>query len=131
MIVSDWYQNLQKPFWAPPAFVFGPIWSFLYALILVSYGFVFYQFFKGKISFFVLLPFILNLIFNFAFTPIQFVLKDNTLAVFDILLVLFTLIWAIRVIYPKYKWVTLINLPYLLWVIIATTLQISITYLNR
>ena len=131
MNTVNWYQRLQKPSWAPPSWVFGPVWSFLYTLILISYGYVFYQFFKGKIPFMTLLPFILNLVFNFAFTPIQFGLRDNTLAVFDILLVLTTLIWAIFAIYPIYKWVALINVPYLLWVTIATTLQITITYLNR
>lgn len=131
MNTPDWYQNLIKPSWAPPASVFGPIWTFLYALIIISYGYVFYQFFKGKISFMIILPFILNLVFNFAFTPIQFILRDNTLAFLDILLVLTTLIWAIVAIYPTHKWISYINAPYLVWVIIATTLQISITYLNR
>lgn len=131
MSTADWYQNLIKPSWAPPAFIFGPVWSFLYTLILVSYGFVFYRFFKGKISFVVLLPFLLNIGFNLIFSPIQFGLQNNILALIDILLVLITLIWAIIVIYPIHKWVALINVPYLVWVIIATTLQITITYLNR
>jgi tryptophan-rich sensory protein len=43
----------------------------------------------------VALPFALNLIFNLAFTPIQFGLKNNLLATFDILLVVGTLIWAL------------------------------------
>lgn len=131
MSTVDWYQNLIKPSWAPPAYIFGPVWSFLYTLIFVSYGFVFYRFFKGKISFVILLPFILNILFNLAFSPIQFGLQNNILALIDIVLVLITLIWAIIVIYPIHKWVALINIPYLVWVIIATTLQITITYLNR
>lgn len=131
MSTADWYQNLVKPSWAPPASVFGPVWTFLYTLIIISYGYVFYQFSKGKISFAVLLPFILNIAFNLIFTPIQFGLQNNYLALVDILLVLITLIWAIFVIFPVYRWVALINIPYLIWVIIATTLQITITYLNR
>jgi tryptophan-rich sensory protein len=51
----------------------------------------------------VALPFILNLIFNILFTPIQFGLKNNLLATVDILLVLGTLIWALVAIYPHVK----------------------------
>ncbi len=73
----------------------------------------------------------LNLIFNFAFTPLQFGLKNNILAAVDILLVLITLVWAMKTIYPYKKWITYIQIPYLLWVSFATILQLAITYLNR
>lgn len=130
MQMMDWYQNTIRPDWAPPAWIFGPVWSVLYTIIAISFGYVFYLFFKKKISFIVLLPFILNLIFNFAFTPIQFGLQNNLLAAIDILLVLITLIWSILVIHKHAPWVSYINIPYLLWVSFATILQLSVTYLN-
>jgi len=73
------------------------------------------------------LPFALNLVFNFAFTPLQFGLKNNLLASIDILLILATLIWALYVIWPYMRWVVYANIPYLLWVSFATILQITIT----
>ncbi len=79
----------------------------------------------------VILPFILNLIFNFAFTPLQFGLKNNLFAAIDILLVLGTLVWAMIAIYPHAKWISYMQIPYLLWVSFATVLQLTITYLNR
>jgi len=130
MKAYDWYKTLIKPKWAPPSWLFGPVWSVLYVLIAVSYGYVVYLFFTKKISFVVLLPFILNLIFNFIFTPIQFGLRNNFLAATDILLVLATLIWAIFAIYPYANWVAYINTPYLLWVCFATVLQLTVTFLN-
>lgn len=126
-----WYQQLIRPSWAPPAFLFGPVWTVLYVLIAISFGKVFQLGFQKKILFIVVLPFILNLIFNFIFTPIQFGLKNNLLALIDILLVLGTLVWAIVVIYPHIKWVAYMQIPYLLWVSFATVLQITVTYLNR
>jgi len=87
--------------------------------------------YKKEVAFAVALPFILNLIFNFAFTPIQFGLKNNLLAALDILLVLITLIWAIVAIWPHARWLAYMQIPYLTWVSIATTLQLTITYLNR
>lgn len=131
MNTFTWYQTLIKPSWAPPSWLFGPVWTFLYALIAASFGYVGYMFFKGKLPFIVVLPFILNLIFNFAFSPIQFQLQNNWLAAIDIILVLTTLVWAMIAIYPYVKWVTFINIPYLLWVSFATVLQITITLINR
>jgi len=131
MSAYNWYQQLIKPSWSPPSWLFGPVWTFLYVLIAISFAKVGWMFFKGTIPFLVLLPFILNLIFNFAFTPIQFGLKNNYLAAVDILLVLATLIWAIIVIYPHSPWVAYIQIPYLLWVSFATILQLTITFLNK
>jgi len=127
----NWYSQLIKPSWSPPAWLFGPVWTFLYILIAISFGKVFLMFFQKKVSFIVTLPFILNLIFNFAFTPLQFGLKNNLLAAVDIILVLGTLIWAIIAIYPHVRWVAYIQIPYLLWVSFATVLQLTITYLNK
>jgi translocator protein len=127
---SSWYSELIKPEWAPPAWLFGPVWSVLYLIIAVSFGYVFYRAFQGTIPPILALPFVLNLIANAAFTPLQFSLENNLLACIDIFIVLSTLVWALYVIYPHTPWVTYVNLPYLLWVSFATVLQVTITYLN-
>lgn len=88
------------------------------------------MFFAKQIPFVVLLPFLLNIVFNVLFTWIQFGLKNLPLASIDILLVLITLVWAMVAIYPHAKWITWIQLPYLLWVSFATVLQLTITVLN-
>lgn len=133
MDTTTWYSQLIKPTWAPPSWLFGPVWTVLYAIIAVSYGTVFYKAFTGKVPWVVALPFALNLIFNLAFTPIQFGLKNDVLATADILLVVGTLVWALVAIWqaaPDLRWVVYANIPYLLWGTYATGLQITITYLN-
>jgi len=92
MQTYNWYSQLVKPSWAPPAYLFGPVWTFFYILIALSFGWVFYKIIAKKLPLKTALPFILNLIFNFAFTPIQFGFKNNLLAAGDILLVLATLV---------------------------------------
>lgn len=127
----EWYAQLKKPFFAPPSSIFGPVWGVLYIIIFSTFGYVFSLYLKKKVPFSIIIPFFLNLVFNFAFTPLQFGLKNNYLALLDILLVLTTLIWAMCKIYPFSKLVSLLQLPYLIWVSFATVLQISITYLNH
>ena len=127
----NWYSQLVKPSWAPPAWLFGPVWTVLYILIAVSFGKVLMMAWQKQIALMVALPFILNLVFNFAFTSIQFGLRNNLLAAADILLVLATLIWAMAAIYPHARWIAYIQIPYLLWVLFATVLQLTVTYLNR
>ncbi|MEK7658782.1 MAG: TspO/MBR family protein [Patescibacteria group bacterium] len=130
MDAAIWYQSLVKPSWAPPSWLFGPVWTVLYILIAISFGFVFYKIYKKELSFKIALPFLLNLFFNFIFSPIQFGLQNNLLAAVDIILVLATLVWVMAIIYKKIRWVFWINLPYLLWVSFATILQLTVTYLN-
>ena len=124
------YQELVRPEWAPPAWLFGPVWTVLYIIIAISFGAVFYKAWKKELPDWVALPFLLNLFFNFLFTPIQFGLQNNLLAALDILLVLATLIWSMALVWKRMKWVALMNIPYLLWVSFATVLQLTITYLN-
>jgi len=128
---SSWYQALIKPEWAPPSWLFGPVWAILYAIIVFTFGKVFIEFLSKNLSWKVALPFALNLVFNLLFTTIQFGLKNNFLAAVDIFLVLITLIWAMIAIWPHARWIVYANLPYLIWVAFATGLQFTITYLNR
>ena len=129
--MNQWYKQLTKPSWSPPARLFGPVWTVLYVGIVFTFGAVVVMFVKSQISWLILLPFLLNIVFNVAFTPLQFKLRNNNLALLDIFLVLITLIWALLAIYPFATWISFVNIPYLLWVTFATVLQSSITWLNR
>jgi tryptophan-rich sensory protein len=126
----DLYQQLIKPFWAPPAWLFSPVWLLLYALMVISFGAVFYKVYKKKLPLMVSLPFVLNIVFNVAYTNIQFGLQNNVLAAIDVFLVLGTIVWMMVAIYPKVRWIAYAQIPYLLWVSFAMILQLAITYLN-
>ena len=125
------YSELRKPSWAPPSRLFGPVWTVLYLIIIVTFGKVFALYASGAVSTLVALPFALNLVFNLAFTPIQFGLKNDLLASIDIALVLATLVWALVVVHPILPYLAYWNVPYLLWVAFATVLQFTITAMNR
>jgi len=128
-----WYSQLIKPEWAPPAWIFGPVWTVLYILIAITFVTVFYKVFKKEVPTSIAAPFVLNLLFNFLFTPIQFGLQNNILALADVILVVATLIWGLVMIWrtsPKLHWIVYVNIPYLLWGSFATILQTTITILN-
>ena len=130
MTWMEWYNSLAKPTWTPAPGTIGLIWQILYPIIIVTFGFVFVQAFRRKVSWRVALPFAINLAANLIFTTIQFGLRNLPLALVDILVVWSTIIWMMVAIWPHYRWVAVAQVPYLVWVSIATVLQLSITGMN-
>lgn len=126
----EWYNSLAKPSWTPQPQTIGRIWQILYPIILVTFGFVFVQAFVRKVPWIVALPFAINLIANLVFTPIQFGMRNLPLAAIDIVLVWATIIWCMIAIWPHYKAISLAQVPYFIWVSIATVLQLTITFWN-
>ena len=86
---------------------------------------------RGRLPLLVALPFALNLAANLIFTPIQFGMRNLSLAAVDILVVWSTLVWMMLAMWPHYRWVAAAQVPYFIWVSIATVLQLSITWMNR
>jgi benzodiazapine receptor len=127
----DFYQTLAKPSWAPAPGVFGVVWSVLYPIILVAFGYVVFKVIRGDFPTSLLVPVLVNIVANIAFTPIQFGLRNLFLAEVDIVVVLVTIVWSMIAIWPHSRIASLALSPYLVWVTIATVLQTSITVLNR
>jgi len=126
----DWYNALAKPTWTPAPSTISLIWLILYPVMLVSFGFVFVQAFRGKVPWRVALPFGINLVANLLFMPIFSGLRNVPLAAADIVIVWATIICCIAVVWPVYRWVAVAQVPYLVWVSIATVIQLSITAMN-
>jgi len=125
-----WYDSLVKPSWTPEPQTIGFIWQCLYPIILITFGFVFYQAIRRKLPLNVALPFAINLVANLVFTPIQFGMRNLPLAAIDIVLVWATILWMVWAIWKHHKWIALAQVPYFVWVSLATVLQLSITFNN-
>lgn len=128
---STWYESLAKPGWTPAPATIGLVWSLLYPIIAVTFGFVFVQCLRGRLGWWVAVPFAVNLAANLIFTPIQFGWRNLPLATLDILVVWGSILWLAWTIWPHYRWVALAQAPYFVWVSLATTLQLAITWMNR
>ena len=126
----QWYQSLQKPAWTPDPGTISVIWQVLYPVIFLSFGYIFLKAIQGKIPWSVALPFLINLVANLSFTPLLFGARSLILASVDIVVVLATIIWGMAVVWRFHRWAAIVQLPYLIWVVIATSLQLTITQMN-
>jgi translocator protein len=127
----EWYNSLVKPSWTPAPSTISLIWTILYPIIVVSFGFVLVQLFRGKVGWKIAVPFAINLVANLLFMPIFAGLRNVPLACVDIMIVWSTIIWCVVVAWPVCKWVAVAQVPYFVWVSIATVIQVSIAAMNR
>ena len=127
----EWYDSLAKPTWTPPPAFIGTMWTVLYPIIIVVFGYMIYRIVRGTVPVSLLAPIVLNVVANIAFTPIQFGLRNLPLASVDILIVLATIIWCMVAFWPYSRLAALALTPYLAWVATASALQLSITWMNR
>jgi len=130
MTWMEWYDNLAKPSWTPVPTTISLIWTILYPIILISFGFLFVRAFQSKVPRMVAVPFAINLVANLLFMPIFAGLRNVPLAAADNLIVWATIIWCVVAAWPVHRWVALAQGPYFVWVSIATVLQVSITAMN-
>jgi tryptophan-rich sensory protein len=129
-IYRDWYLAQNQPFFAPPPEVFGIAWGIIYPLMAIALVYTLYLVFKKRIPVGFLGLYILNIALNLTFTPTLITTRDNILISLHIILVLGTLAWLMLFAWRFSKIIFLLLLPYLLWGIFATILQVSLTALN-
>ena len=87
---------------------------------------------RGDVPRIVLVPLVINLAANIAFTPILFGMRNLPLASADIVVVLGTIgWWMLLLLRPGSVWIAVVLAPYLIWVATASVLQFSITFANH
>lgn len=127
----NWYNSLEKPTWTPPPVFIGTMWTILYPIIILTFGYMIYRIARGTAPASLLVPIVINVVSNIAFTPIQFGLRNLPLASVDILVVLVTTLWCMVAFWPHSRLAALALSPYFAWVATASVLQFSITWMNR
>jgi tryptophan-rich sensory protein len=124
-----WYQSLKKPFLSPPDYVFAPIWNVLYLTIAISlWKFWITKTKKSKKLAFTL--FFTQMFFNAIWTFLFFYLQSIFLGLLDIILLDISIIFTIILFSRISLFSALILIPYALWVLFATYLNISYFILN-
>lgn len=122
------YNYLEKPFLSPPSITFPIVWTILYVLMGISYGILKVNNLNDKttsIIYYVQLG--VNALWPIAF----FVLKWRLFAFVWIIFLVFLVGTMVIQFYEKNKISGLLQIPYLLWSLFASYLNISIYLLNR
>jgi translocator protein len=125
---GQWFAELAKPTWNPPSWVFGPVWTTLYILMGVAAWLVWRR--GGPIARGALTLFVVQLVFNAAWSWLFFGLQSPGLAFLDIIL-LWLLIIVTTVAFWRVRMAAgVLLLPYLAWVTFATALNFAIWRMN-
>ncbi len=133
--IPNWYSTLIKPALNPPAWVFGPTWTTLYALMGIAAWLVWKRWDQGDPSTRLrvktaLTIFGLQLFLNAIWSIIFFGLHSPGWALVDIVLLWLAIVWTMVVFYKISKPAAYLLIPYLLWVSFAGYLNYSIWMLN-
>lgn len=122
------YSYLNKPFLSPPNFVFPIAWTILYTLMGISYGIL-----KNKslVTNKIKIIYYLQLFVNALWSIFFFILNWRLFAFLWILLLIVLVVIMIFEFYKKNKIAGLLQIPYLLWLLFASYLNLSIYLLNK
>lgn len=122
------YELLEKPFFTPPAYIFPIAWTILYLLMGISSYFIYKSNHPKRYS--ALMTYAVQLVVNLLWTPIFFTLNLRLVAFFLILLLIYLVVKMILEFYRISSKAAYLQLPYLLWLILAALLNFSIVILN-
>jgi len=125
--ITSWYADLQKPAFSPPNWVFGPVWITLYTLMGISLYLVWNKKKNVKIP---LTLFFTQLILNSIWSIIFFGLQNPFYALIEIIILWIMILVTIIRFYKISKKASLLLLPYIIWVSVATILNYYIWILN-
>lgn len=123
------YIELLRPTWAPPSWLFGPVWTFLYILIAIAAWRVWKRDgWKGASG--ALSLYLGQLILNAAWTWLFFAWRLGTVALIEIIILWLAIIYTIVAFARHDRWASYLMVPYLLWVTFATALTYAMWRLN-
>jgi tryptophan-rich sensory protein len=126
---NGWFDSLQKPAFMPPGWTFGVVWPILYALMGIALAMVLAEppSPRRKLA---LSLFFVQLVLNFAWSPIFFAGHDISLAKIVIFVMTVIAAAAAGQFLRLRKPAGLLLVPYLIWLIFAATLNSTIESLN-
>ena len=125
-VPSDWYQNLNKAPWTPPGWVFGAAWTTIMICFSVYMAILWKKITLKNLLYLYIAEFILNVIWN----PLFFHFKWINVALLSISLLTILIIYMAVSLRVEMRYKTLLIFPYLIWLIIATSLNGYIVLYN-
>jgi len=124
---AAFYAMLDKPAWAPPASVFGPVWSVLYGLMAIAVWLVWRRPQRHRIA---LVLFGAQLVANALWSWLFFAWHQGALAAWEVLLLLVLVALTLLAFWRESRLAAALLVPYLLWVAFASALAWSVWQRN-
>ncbi len=128
--ISNWYATLIKPSFNPPSWLFGPVWTILYAMIGISFYLVLTAKAKSSLKAKAYWIFGIQIFLNAIWSPVFFGLHNIFAALIIIVLMWLFILLNILAFYKISKNSAWILVPYWLWVSFASILNFSLWMLN-
>lgn len=124
---ASFYAQLSKPSWAPPAGVFGPVWSTLYALMGIAAWLVWRSPGARRVA---LALFGVQLAANALWSWLFFGWRQGGLAAVEVLVLLALIVATVATFWRHSRWAAVLLVPYLLWVSFAAVLTWAVWQTN-
>lgn len=128
--IGPWYQELRKPSWQPPDWLFGPAWTVIFALAAISGTFAWRHARSRSEREWVIGLFALNGFLNVLWTLLFFRLKRPDWALFEVGFLWLSILLPMIVFARYSRTASLLLVPYLAWVTFASILNYAIVQLN-
>jgi len=131
--IDGWYEFLEKPFFQPPSWLFGPVWIILYTLMGIAFYLLWQRtqkLSKQQESKNIVFLFLVHLVFNAIWTPVFFGLHQIGFAFIILMVIVGSLIYIMQRVWALDRRITYLLIPYLVWVSFATILNLSLLILN-
>lgn len=128
MFNSAWYNSLIKPFLAPPNWIFMPVWSVLYLTIFISL--ILYITKPAEDKNLGYIYFAIQMMLNLIWSPVFFGMQNIAIALAIVIFLDIFVLLTILKFYSVSKISGLILIPYFLWILFATYLNLGYLLLN-
>ena len=123
---SDWYIDLNKAPWTPPGWVFGLAWSFLLICFSIYLALLSQKKVSNKLVVIILVQYLLNISWNYFFFNQHLI----ELGLIDLSILTITVLYIFYSNLKTMKWKSIFIIPYFLWLLVATSLNLYIVIYN-
>jgi translocator protein len=128
--IGPWYVALKKPSWQPPNWLFGPVWTTIFTLAVVAAVMGWQRAQGSQDQTLIIALFAVNAVLNILWSVLFFTLRRPDWAMIEVLM-LWASILALMVFFWRFSpWSSLLLAPYIVWVSIASYLNLTIIRLN-
>ena len=124
--ILEWYPALNKPWWTPPSWLFGPAWTVLYILMAVAAWLVW----KTGNARTAMILFFAQLLLNFAWSLLFFGARSPGLGLIDVTAMWLAIAATIFAFAFRSRLAAFLMVPYLCWVSFAAALNAAIFLMN-